>query len=304
MKILLTGSNGLVGSQINADINFSSHEHNLRDYDQVYELFMKNVPTHVIHCAAKVGGVLANLNYPGEFFYDNIMMNTNVLECSRIFGVKKVVSFLSTCIFPDEIEYPLTEDKIHLGPPHPSNFAYAYAKRMLDIQSRAYRKQYRMNCVSVIPCNIYGLYDNFHLQNAHVIPSLIYKCYRAIKNDEDFVVWGSGKPRREFIYSKDVGQLTNWVLENYDEEEPIILSSPEIYSIGTIAEIIAGLMGYDRPIKYDTSKPDGQFEKPSSNEKLKRYLPDFKFTPLQEGLKETIDWFVDKYPNVRGIETI
>lgn len=302
MKILLTGSSGLVGSQIKADVRFSSKECDLTDKEQVCDLFSKHNPTHIIHCAAKVGGVLSNSNYPGEFYYDNIMMNTNILECSRLFKVQKVVSFLSTCIFPDKIDYPLTEDKIHLGPPHSSNFAYAYAKRMLDVQSRAYKKQYGINSVSIIPCNIYGINDNFNLQNAHVIPSLIYKCYKAIKNNEDFVVWGSGKPKREFIYSKDVGQLTSWVLENYNEEEPIIFSTSETYSIGTIAEMIAGLMGYNRPIKFDNSKPDGQFQKPSSNQKLKKYLPNFQFTSLYDGLKETIEWFSNNYPNVRGID--
>ena len=131
------------------------------------------------------------------------MINTNVIEAARICGVKKLIAFLSTCVFPDDIEYPLTESKIHSGEPHSSNYPYAYAKRMVDIQIRAYREQYGLNYVSVIPTNVYGPNDNFNIDNGHVLPALIHKCYLAKNNNTDFSVWGSGKPLREFIYSED-----------------------------------------------------------------------------------------------------
>ena len=228
-------------------------------------------------------------NNLGEFYYDNIMINTNVLEACRITGVKKVVSFLSTCIFPDDIEYPLTEKKIHIGEPHNSNYAYAYAKRMLDIQSRAYKEQYGVNYTCVIPTNIYGPNDNFNLENGHVLPALIHKCYLAKKNNTDFVVWGSGKPLREFIYSEDVGRLTEWALNNYEEEEPIIFSTSDEISIGNVAEMVVYYMGFKGKLIFDDEKPDGQFRKPSDNSKLKSYLPDFEFTPIDKGIEKSVN---------------
>jgi GDP-L-fucose synthase len=299
-KILITGGNGLVGSEFNSDIYYKpkSTEYDLRQKDRTTLLMLKGFDS-VIHCAAKVGGVGSNMNYKGEFFYDNITMNTNVIESSRICGVKNLVCFLSTCIFPDTIEYPLTEKKIHLGPPHFSNDAYAYAKRMADIQIRAYREQYGLNYKSVIPTNIYGPNDNYNLENGHVIPSLIHRCYLARENKTDFIVWGSGNPLREFIFSQDVAKLTEWVLENYNESEPVILSTSEEISIKEVVEIIIELMNFKGNVVFDTNKPDGQYRKPSDNSKIKNYLPNFKFTPLYDGLKHTIDYFEKNYKIIR-----
>ena len=299
MGIMVTGGSGLVGSTINADIKLSSKDADLRNWNETISIFEKYKPKEVIHCAGKVGGVGSNMNYKGEFFYDNIMINTNVLEACRITGVKKVVSFLSTCIFPDDIEYPLTEKKIHIGEPHNSNYAYAYAKRMLDIQSRAYKEQYGVNYTCVIPTNIYGPDDNFNLENGHVLPALIHKCYLAKKNNTDFVIWGSGKPLREFIYSEDVGRLTEWVLHNYEEEEPIIFSTSDEISIGNVAEMVVYYMGFKGKLIFDDEKPDGQFRKPSDNSKLKSYLPDFKFTPIEKGIEKSVNWFIKNYEKAR-----
>jgi len=299
MGIMVTGGSGLVGSTINADVKLSSKDADLRNWNETISIFEKYKPKEVIHCAGKVGGVGSNMNYKGEFFYDNIMINTNVLEACRITGVKKVVSFLSTCIFPDDIEYPLTEKKIHIGEPHNSNYAYAYAKRMLDIQSRAYKEQYGVNYTCVIPTNIYGPDDNFNLENGHVLPALIHKCYLAKKNNTDFVIWGSGKPLREFIYSEDVGRLTEWVLHNYEEEEPIIFSTSDEISIGNVAEMVVYYMGFKGKLIFDDEKPDGQFRKPSDNSKLKSYLPDFKFTPIEKGIEKSVNWFIKNYEKAR-----
>ncbi len=226
-------------------------------------------------------------------------MNTNVLEACRLVKVEKLVSFLSTCIFPDKVEYPLTEDKIHFGAPHSSNYGYAYAKRMLDVQTEVYRDQYRVNFVSVIPTNIYGINDNFNIENGHVIPSLIHKCYLAKENNTDFVVWGSGKALREFIYSKDIGRLTNWALENYDENKPIILTTSDEISIKYLVNLIVEYVGFEGKVIFDKDKPEGQFRKPSDNSKLLSYIPDFEFTSIKDGLKETIKWFVENYENIR-----
>jgi GDP-L-fucose synthase len=301
IKRLITGGSGLVGSNIEAEIKLGSIDGDLRDWSQVKNIFEKYRPTHVVHAAARVGGVGGNMRAKGEFFYDNIMINTNVLEACRIYNVKKVVSFLSTCIFPESIEYPLTEKKIHLGAPHWSNYGYAYSKRMLDVQTEVYRDQYKVDFVSVIPTNIYGLNDNFNLDSGHVIPSLIHKCYLAKTNNTDFNVWGSGTPLREFIYSKDIGKLTNWALENYDESEPIIFSTSQEISIKDLVGLIVSIIGFEGDVVWQSDKPDGQFRKPSSNKKLMSYVPDFKFTPIEVGLKETIEHFTQNYPNLRGI---
>jgi GDP-L-fucose synthase len=300
-KILVTGGYGLVGSEFKDPyfIPLSSSEADLRIRKEVDKIFETIEFNSVIHCAGKVGGLGGNMNNKGQFFYDNIMINTNVIESARVNGIKNLVSFLSTCIFPDNVKYPLTESKIHLGPPHFSNDAYAYAKRMADIQIRSYREQYGLNYKSVIPTNIYGPNDNYDIVNGHVIPSLIHKCYLARENKTDFEIWGTGKPLREFIFSKDVAKLTKWVLENYNETEPIILSTSEEISIKDVVYMIVELMDYKGNVKWNTDKPDGQFRKPSNNSKIKTYLPDFKFTPLYDGLKYTIDYFEKNYNIVR-----
>ena len=313
-RLLVTGQSGLVGSQFTGDLIALNSKvcdlRNTKDTDYMFEFYTNEerqkefTVDKVIHCAAKVGGVGGNMKYKGEFFYDNIMMNTNVIESSRKHGIKNLVCFLSTCVFPDNVEYPLMESKIHLGPPHTSNDAYAYSKRMADVQIRAYREQYGLNYKSVIPTNIYGINDNFDIENGHVVPSLIHKCYVARETNTPLMIWGSGKPLREFIYNKDVAKLTEWVLDNYDEDEPIILSTSEEITIKEVVEIIVELLNFKGEVIYDKNKPDGQFRKPSDNSKIKHYLPDFKFTPLYDGLKETIEWFESNYENVRGKKSI
>jgi GDP-L-fucose synthase len=297
-NLLITGGFGLVGSSINDGLKIGRN-YDLTSQKECENMFKFYNPTHVIHCAAKVGGLGSNMLKKGEYFYDNIMINTNVIENCRKFGVEKLVCFLSTCIFPDKIDYPLTENKIHLGPPHFSNDAYAYSKRMADIQIRAYREQYGLNYVSVIPTNIYGPNDNFSLTHGHVIPMLIHKMYLSQKNNTDFVVWGSGKPLREFIYSKDVAKLTEWVLDNYNEPEPILLSTSEEITIKDLVDLLVKEFNFKGNVIFDKSKPDGQFRKPSDNTKLKTYLPNFEFTPLEIGIKETVKWFIENYEKIR-----
>ena len=308
-RLLVTGANGLVGSQFKGDlISITSKVGDLRDRKTTEDII--NFYTDkdkqgslavdkIIHCAGKVGGLGGNMNYKGDFFYDNIMINTNVIESARKAGVEKLVAFLSTCIFPNNVEYPLTESKIHLGSPHSSNDAYAYAKRMVDIQIKAYREQYGLKYTSVIPTNIYGPNDNFNIKNGHVIPSLIHKCYLARENNTDLTIWGSGNPLREFIFSKDVAELSTWVLENYNESEPIILSTSEETSIKDIVNIIVDNMYFKGKVIFDKTKPDGQFRKPTDNSKIKNYLPNYEFIKIEDGIKETIDWFEKNHPNVR-----
>jgi len=297
-KILITGGTGLVGSACTGDIrlNRSKIGGDLRKSYIVDNVFSAHKPTHVIHCASRVGGVGGNTKYKGEYFYDNIMINTNVIDAAHRYDVEKLVAFMSTCVFPDDVEYPLTPDKIHLGEPHSSNYAYAYAKRMSEVQIRAYREQYGRKYVSVVPTNVFGPHDNFDIYDGHVVPSLIHKCYIAKQTNSEFDVWGTGKPLREFIYSKDLGQLTDWVLMNYEDPEPLILSTSEEISIKDVVGVIVDKMKFTGKVRWAATKPDGQYRKPSDNSKLKELLPDFKFTPFEQAIEETIDWFDSNYP--------
>lgn len=297
-KLLVTGGSGLVGFSIKADIKIG-REFDLISQIKTNEVFELHKPTHVIHCAAKVGGLGSNMNYKGEFFYNNIMINTNVIEACRKNNVEKLLVFLSTCIFPNDVEYPLDEKKIHNGPPHPSNDAYAYSKRMADVQIKAYREQYGLNYTSIIPTNIYGPNDNFSLEHGHVIPMLMHKLYLAQKNNTEFIVWGTGGPLREFIYSEDIAKLTEWAIYNYNEAEPIIFSNSTEISIKDLVDLLVKEFNFKGRVKFDSTKPDGQFRKPSDNTKLKYYLPDFKFTPIELGIRQTVNWFIENYENAR-----
>ena len=300
MKKLLTGANGLVGSAIRANLHiFSKNDIDLRDRNAVFDFFNQYKPEAVIHTAAKVGGLGANMEFMSDFYTDNILINTNILDAARRNNIEQVVSFLSTCIFPDKVGYPLTEDMLHEGEPHSSNFGYAYAKRMLEVQSRSIALQYGLGYSCVIPTNIYGPNDNFSLESGHVIPSLIHKCYLAKKHGTDFVIWGSGKPLREFIFSHDVGDLVGQLMQRYKKPYTVILSPSIEVSISRVARIIANAMGFKGKIVYDTTKSDGQFRKPTCNKKLQSLIPDYKFTPLEEGIHTTVKWFKDNYQTCR-----
>lgn len=310
---LVTGGTGLVGKAIEEIVTtdpnesledwvfLSSKDCDLRDRQATRELFARLNPTHVIHLAAMVGGLFKNLKYKVEFFRENIIINDNVMECCREFKVEKLISCLSTCIFPDKTTYPIDETMVHNGPPHPSNEGYAYAKRMIDTMNRCYRDEYDCNFTSIIPTNIYGAHDNYSIEDGHVIPGLIHKCYNAKKNGTDLVIWGTGRPLRQFIYSLDLARLTLWVLRNYHSVEPIILSVGEEQevSIEHVARTVASAMGFEGNIIFDTTKSDGQYKKTASNRKLLELNPNVQFTPFEQGIQESVDWFVANYETAR-----
>jgi len=305
MKILVTGSNGLVGSALRdvckgSEFFFlSRNDADLTNYSETLKVFKEISPDQVIHLAALVGGIGGNLIHSGDYFRNNIQINLNVLEAARQVDVNKLISFMSTCIFPNDAEYPLKVDSLHNGAPHKSNFGYAYAKRMLEVQSRAYRHQWGMNYVVAIPSNIYGPNDNFNVLEGHVIPALIHKIYLAKQSGTELVVWGSGAPLREFVYSKDIGKLALWMLENYDSAEPLILSPGIEISIKDLVQKIALTMNFNGKIIFDDSKPDGQLRKPSDTHELFKLYKEVKFTDIGFGLEETCKWFENNYPNVR-----
>ncbi|XP_017771127.1 PREDICTED: GDP-L-fucose synthase [Nicrophorus vespilloides] len=312
--ILVTGGSGLVGSAIKSVVEsekadgerwifVTSKDANLCDYDSTKALFEKHRPTKVIHLAAMVGGLFHNMSHNLDFFKNNLNMNNNVLQVSHEMQVKKVISCLSTCIFPDKITYPIDETMVHLGPPHSSNFGYSYAKRMIDVANRAYKQQHGCNFTSVIPCNVFGPQDNYNLESSHVIPGLIRKLHDIIsKGGDTFTVMGTGKPLRQFIYSMDLAKLFVWALRNYEDVEPIIFSvdeSAEI-SIGEAAEEIARSFDFKGKIIYDTTKADGQFKKTASNAKLRRLHPEFKFTPFKEAIQTSVDWYKQNCSTARN----
>ena len=298
-KVLITGGYGMVGSAMESQIKLSRETCDLTNPRQTKQLFKLIKPDGVIHCAGKVGGIGGNSNYKGEYFYDNLMINTNVIEASRKAGVKRLVAFLSTCVFPDNVSYPLTVDQVHQGEPHFSNYPYAYAKRMADVQIRAYREQYGLNYTSIIPSNIYGPNDNFNLDHGHVMPMLIHKLYLAKKNKTDFTVWGSGKPLREFIYSKDIAKIAEWALFNYEGTDPLIVSGDEEISIKDLVGLLVDEFKFKGKVIFDKTKPDGQLRKPSDNSKIKELMPDFEYTPFEQGIKETVNWFIENYDEAR-----
>ncbi|BGO95104.1 hypothetical protein NBRC10512_006388 [Rhodotorula toruloides] len=318
--ILVPGGTGLVGAAIDyvtqhepvgsrygkfAEddqwVFLSSKDGDLRDLAQTMAIFEKYKPTHVIHLAALVGGLFKNMKYKLTFLRDNLLINDNVLWASKEHGVKKVISCLSTCVFPDKVSYPIDESHVHLGPPHSSNFGYAHGKRLVDVYNHAYNEEFGCNFTAAIPTNIFGPHDNYDLEDSHVIPGLVHKCYLAKKNGTPFTVSGSGTPLRQFIYSRDLAKLFIWQLKEYPEIDPIILSVGEEdeITIKQVAESIVKAVGFQGEVTWDSSKADGQYKKTASNSKLRKYLPDFQFTPFDVALQESVDWFVQNYDKAR-----
>ena len=323
--VLVTGGSGLVGSALRsvagADLKYkmtfmSSSQCDLTDYEATLKYFQRVAPDAVIHLAAAVGGLFKNMRCKVDMFETNILINMNVLRASHAVGVSNVVSCLSTCIFPDEKTKHghIDETMLHAGAPHSSNDAYAYAKRMLEVQSRCYRKQYGRNYVCVAPTNIYGPHDNFNLDDAHVIPALIHQCYLAKQQGLPLVVAGSGTPLRQFIYSCDLALLLIWTLEHYDAKREddenasgagtLILSvEPEDeITIAQVAQHIANAIGFENNIVYDVAKADGQFKKTVDTSKFKKLYGienPFTMTPIHWGIRKTVEWFVENYDTAR-----
>ena len=302
-NVLVTGGTGLVGNGIksvsdkyNDKFNFiyiSSKDFNLFIMDETIKMFEQYKPHYVIHLAACVGGLYKNMNNKVEMLEKNLMINYNVVKCSHDYKVEKLISCLSTCIFPDKVTYPINESMLHEGPPHHSNDAYAYAKRMLEIHCKAYRENFGDNFICVTPTNIYGPHDNFDLENGHVLPALIHKCYLAKKDNIDFVIRGSGSPLRQFIYSEDLAKLILIILESEQNDDNIILSVPENneVSIKDVGTFIAQSFDYENHIVFDTSFSDGQYKKTVSAEKLLNFVNDFEFTTIKDGIEKTVRWF-------------
>ncbi|KAL3943679.1 MAG: hypothetical protein SGBAC_002260 [Bacillariaceae sp.] len=311
--VLVTGGSGLAGSAIKEYIErtgakddeewvfLSTKDGDLRKRSDTDAIFEKYSPTHVIHLAAKIGGLFAAMSQKVEFFRENVLINDNVMECCRIHKVEKLVSYLSTCIYPAKVTYPINESMLHSGPPHHTNETYAYAKRLIDTMNRAYAEEYGCNFTSVIPTNLYGPNDNFSIEHGHAIAGLIHKVYVAKRDGTPLTIWGTGSPLRQFIYNKDCAELTVWVMREYHNPTCLTLSGDEAdeVSIKDAALTIAKAMGFEGEVIYDTDKNDGQYKKTASNSRFRELRPEYNFTSFEQGIKETVDWFVENYESAR-----
>jgi|TARA_R110000744_G_scaffold196535_2_gene315785 GDP-L-fucose synthase len=290
-KILITGGTGMVGKHLydifpNATY-VGSKDCDLTNYSDVQDLIYNNKPTHIVHLAAKVGGIQDNISKPAEYFDDNILMNTHILKASYKYGVKRFIGILSTCIYPDIVEkYPMTENDMFLGPPTPTNFSYGYSKRCLAVQIEAYNKQYNTKYNYLTPCNLYSEYDNFkHGNKMHFITALLQK----IKDSTGKInLLGNGKPLRQFMYAGDLARVIKEVIDQ-DITESFNVACPENYSIHELATKTLGSLNKSLYIEYNNSSLNGQYRKDVSSDKLKELLPQFEFTSFTKGIKKVYD---------------
>ncbi|HAH30728.1 MAG TPA: GDP-fucose synthetase [Elusimicrobia bacterium] len=306
-KIMLTGGAGFLGSFVSAKLKARGCEDVFIPKEQEYDLvtaaavkkvFRVSKPDIVIHLAAKVGGIGANRENPGKFFYDNLMMGAQLMEEARLAGVEKFLALGTICAYPKLTPVPFKEENLWNGYPEETNAPYGLAKKMLLVQSQGYRQQYGFNSIFLLPVNLYGPGDNFNPGSSHVIPALIKKCVEAVKSGiEEVTVWGTGTATREFLYVEDCAEAIILALEKYDSSEPVNIGAGFEISIKDLAGLIAGLAGFKGKLVWDASKPDGQ---PRRMLDTSRAAKEFGFkasTDFEAGLKKTIDWYR------RGLET-
>jgi len=291
-KILVTGGSGLVGKSLKKIIPnavyISSSDFDLTNETSVIKLFETYRPTVIVHLAAKVGGIIDNINYPYDYFTENILMNTLLLKYSLKYNVERFIGILSTCIYPDVSNtYPLNEYQLHDGPPTETNFSYGYSKRCLAVQIDAMNKQHNTKYNYLIPCNLYGDNDKEDPNKSHFVTSLIKKIYDAnLNNENKIVLFGDGTPIRQFMHADDLSKIIKLCIDN-DITDNFNVANDEVYTINEMTKIALNATNSNHlEIIYDSSKPNGQYRKDVSNQKLKNIFPDFKFINLSEGIKK------------------
>lgn len=302
-KIYLAGHRGLVGSALKrkleskgyTNIIFCTHkELDLTNQQAVNEFFEQEKPEYVFLAAAKVGGILANSTYPAEFIYENLMIESNVIHAAYKHGVKKLLFLGSSCIYPKLAPQPLKEEYLLTGPLEETNEAYAIAKIAGVRLCKHYNQQYGTNFISVMPTNLYGPNDNFDLETSHVMPALIRKFHEAkVNNEPEVVVWGTGKPLREFMHVDDMANACVYLMENYDFSdigEFVNIGVGEDVTISELVELIKEVVGFEGKIKYDTSKPDGTPRKLMDVLRLNGLGWEARIS-LKDGIKETYEWY-------------
>jgi GDP-L-fucose synthase len=277
-----------------------SREFDLRDKAAIIRLFEQTRPDLVIHLAAVVGGIGANRQHPGQFFYDNAIMGLQLLEQARFFSIEKVVVLGTVCAYPKFTPVPFRETDLWNGYPEETNAPYGLAKKMLLAQAQAYRQEYGLNAIYLLPVNLYGPGDNFDPESSHVIPALIRKCLEAVEGGQDeVVVWGTGQASREFLYVEDAAEAIVLASEHYDDPEPVNLGSGSEISIKELVELIAELTGFRGRLVWDTTKPDGQPRRCLDTSRAEQAFGFRARTDFREGLQRTIAWY--QQHGARGI---
>ena len=291
--ILVTGGTSTIGKHLKEFFPeakyISSSDFDLTRQTDVEKMFKYIKPNIVIHLAATVGGIQDNINYPDRYLENNVLMNTFVTREAAKTGVKKFIGILSTCIYPDKLsdeQYPMTEEMLHLGPPTPTNFGYGYSKRLLGVQIDTYRKKHNLQYSYITPCNLYSEYDNFHNDGkAHFVTALLQKIKTAVDTGtRELNLFGTGTPLRQFIHSRDVARVIDRCIKA-DLYENFNIADSNCLSIRELAETTLRALDINLELKFDISKPDGQYRKDVSNEKLLKHFPDFNFTSFEDGIR-------------------
>lgn len=300
-RIMVTGGDGFLGKFVIRKLKETGcrnifiptiDKYNLIEMADVKRLYNDARPEVVIHLAAKVGGIGITREKPAESFYENIMMGLQTMEQGRLSGVEKFVALGSVCAYPKNIPIPSKEEYLWDGYPEETNAPYGLAKKMLLVQAQSYRQQYGFNAIYLLPVNLYGPGDNFNPQTSHVIPALIKKCFDAIENgDKEIIVWGTGKPTREFLYVEDAAEAIVLATEKYNKSEPVNLGSGDEISVAELVNMIARLTGFKGKLVQDASKPDGQPRRRFDTTRAEREFGFKAKTGFEAGLKKTIEWY-------------
>lgn len=300
-RILVAGANGMVGSAIVRNLESKGYNNIIKgtrddvdftNQDETERYFCSKEPEYVFVAAAKVGGIMANNNYKAEFLTENLQIQTNLIQQSYNFGVKKLLFLGSSCIYPKFATQPITEDRLMTGPLEPTNDAYAIAKIAGIMMCQAYRQQYGFNAISLMPTNLYGPNDNFDLETSHVLPAMIAKFYGALQHSNYYEVklWGDGSAMREFLHVDDLAEACYVCMQKYDEVEHINVGTGEDVTIKQLAETIADIVGYNRHIDWDITKPNGTPRKVLNVDKIKALGWEPKIS-LREGIEKTYEWY-------------
>lgn len=308
--VLVTGANGFLGTHVmnellshglmtekqtsaaNLFTSGRSEERDLTKYNNVRDMYAQLRPDIVIHLAAVVGGIAANKDNPGKYFYENMQMALNMIEMARVYETEKFVGIGTICAYPKHTPVPFKEKELWNGYPEETNAPYGLAKKMMLVMSQAYRQQYGSNMIYLLPVNLYGPGDNFDLHSSHVIPAIIRKCIDAIDNDDKSITcWGTGKATREFLYAPDAADAIVQATIHYDDPEPINIGSGMEISIKDLTNLIADLCGFKGKIKWDATKPDGQPRRCLDTKQAKKQFGWTAKTKFEDGLAETIEWY-------------